>query len=600
MDDNFTALHNSTLTIPLVLNNTGNNLTDITLQISNLTNTSQMLPITITNESKKNISAGSTESYTINYPIAAYIAPASYAVKINASGNESGTIVSASKDIIVSVNASTSFSVPTSAAITISPGTNKSTSFGILNSGNVNISNISITQASTLKDDDNDTITLTITSSKDLSLLKPGESATIYVAARASSDIDTGNYNTTLTINSNEISSSITFNVTVALSLCKYGTAGSVFKLEIREPDSGDDFFPADNISLDLKIKNTDDEDKDVVVVADLFDATEGKFEEIEAEEEGTIEGDSYGYFKLELKLPSDLDESHDYKVYAKVYEDGNEEEQCYEENVDIDVKRESHSVIIESIGVPESVECDSIFELEAKLVNNGKNEEDVKVSVKNTELGIAEEKTLTLEKGESRKVAFSLSVPKNASEKNYTLILAAYYHYVNEEYEESIATSKILNVSENCQRRSATIVADVPKAYTGEELAITLTLFNTGELPTTYTISASGYDEWALLSKIDPPALVLEKGESGTSTIYLTPKNVTGTKTLKVKAIYDSKFVEKEISVEVGKKISALSSYQRFVKNLSNLSGLDYATINIALALIAIFLFVMLLRARK
>ena len=73
----FSALHNSILQIPLIVNST-TNITNMSMTVTNISNAAQILPVTITDPSKLSIAANQTKDYTINYNIAQYLAAGAY------------------------------------------------------------------------------------------------------------------------------------------------------------------------------------------------------------------------------------------------------------------------------------------------------------------------------------------------------------------------------------------------------------------------------------------------------------------------------------------------------------------------------------------
>ncbi len=257
-------------------------------------------------------------------------------------------------------------------------------------------------------------------------------------------------------------------------------------------------------------------------------------------------------YFDLEV--PADA-EAGDYTLYVKAYDD--EDEHCYMDSVSIDIKRYTHDMVIDSIELPDSVECDSYFDMTIKIVNTGdKDEEDAKIRIYNTQLGIDESKTFDLDKGDYKKVKLSLRVPKDAEEKNYTLTINVLYDEDDGIYGESKTKLATLKIEGNCfvPSYSAVLTAQpVSQPYQEEQFVLKIKIKNTGNIKTNYTVNVSGYDDWATLDKIEPEKKEIEKDEEEFVYVYLTPlEGALGIKKLTAKISYAGKTSEEEVSINI------------------------------------------------
>lgn len=603
-----TAVHNTDITLPtfFVKNTESVNITNLTMTIGRITNASDLITIDV-DPSKTTILPGENNSYIISpYNVPQYIAMGAYTVPINVKGvNTTGTVFSDSINAVITVSETKSLSLSTgSISVSTPPGTTQKTTFTITNNGNANITNIIFSQQSSMQDNDNDTIALSLTSTSPLNLLQPGQTVTITVEANVPSNEDYNTYSTNIIVNSSEgVSAAISYAITVSQSFCDKGRQGSYFDIDVTEPDSGDDFYPNDVIPVEVKVRNNDDDERDVVIVANLFDATDNEFLDEEVETDGTVGDNTYEYFAVDLTVPIDVKDTHTYRVYAKVYEDGEEETQCVEEYVTIDIKKQTHDVAIDKIELPDSVGCDENFDVKVTLVNMGKRDEDAKVRIYSSELGINEEKTLSIDKEDKKSIVLSAKVPKDATKGNHSLKIDAFFHLSNDVYQDSVTKTDAINVQGNCiveepNLALTTEILDTP--YVGQQFAIKLNLFNTGDKKGSYTITASGYDVWARVDKIEPVTLTIEPSETASAYIYLTPLNVSGDKNLKVKVMYSGKTVEKDINVRVNEKASAPKAYQGFVTKLSNLTGFDLITVNIILGIAILLIILWIIRVRR
>ncbi|MBS3090442.1 putative S-layer protein [Candidatus Pacearchaeota archaeon] len=602
--DSLTALHNYVLPINITVNNSGfEAMQNMTITATDISNQSNIL-----STSASNISAGQVKVYTLNYTIPQYTYAKAYPITINISGqNMSGNMSSAAKTITITVNENKGLSSSATAmSVSSAAGTTKQATFAITNTGNVNLTNITVTQQTILNDSDNNIITLSITSDKNLQALAPGNTATIFINATVPNSQQRKTYSTNLLVNSSEgIGATIAYQITIKESYCELGNKGSYLTVDIKEPDNGDDFYPNDEIPVMVRVKNTDNDERDVIVRADLYDETDDQFLDVEYETDATIGDDSSEDFEFTLKVPLDIINTHDFRIYAKVYEDGEEESQCYEDYISTDLKKESHSLLIDKVEMPSTAKCDDSIEADVKLANAGKNdEEDVKLEVINSELGISEEKLFNLDTGEARTSTLAIKIPKNTTEKDYTITIRASYYLSNDEYKKDVQAVKTVKVSGNCMPviENTVVNAEVLNtAVVKEQLGIKLTIFNTGTSTATYNVAASGYETWATLDKVEPATVTVEAGRSESSYVYLTPlENTAGAHTITLKAMWGSRSLTKTITIPVTEKMTPQSAYQKISQRLSNLSGFDLATVNIVLVVAIVLVFAWIMRVRR
>ncbi len=194
--------------------------------------------------------------------------------------------------------------------------------------------------------------------------------------------------------------------------------------------------------------------------------------------------------------------------------------------------------------------------------------------------------------------------MPKDASKGNHTLRVDAMFHLSSDVYQSSVTKSSSINVQGNCAAEESNLAITTELLNTpyseGEQFTIKLNLFNTGNKKATYMITASGYDAWARLDKIDPVTIALEPSETASAYLYLTTLNVSGSKSLRVRVAYGDKRVDKDIYVEVKERVTTNKAYQGFVTRLSNLSGLDLVTVNIILVIAIILIILWIIRVRR
>ncbi|MCX8194248.1 MAG: putative S-layer protein, partial [Candidatus Pacearchaeota archaeon] len=342
---------------------------------------------------------------------------------------------------------------------------------------------------------------------------------------------------------------------------CSDGEQGDYLSINIEEPEEDDIINAGENLTIKVKLTNDHDDELDVVIKAQLYDLDEDD-DIVTVTKETKIEDDSTKTITLYMKIPSTVDPDNDFIIRAKVYEDGNEEEQCKEDYVNVDVEKKEHSIVINNFAiVPTSVGCGGTFNANVDISNEGSNPEDVKIAIKNSDLKIDFSKTLSIDEGDDYKDSFIFTVPKNASVKNYSIEMKVYY---GEDYELWTSAIKTLKVEGNCfveQKDALLSLEQISDAFVGKEFTVKLTITNNGNVATTYAVSASGYESWATLSRIEPETLTIENGTSNYVYISLAPlENATGTQSFKVKVTFGTASKEQTIAVDVRKESAAAS----------------------------------------
>ncbi len=233
------------------------------------------------------------------------------------------------------------------------------------------------------------------------------------------------------------------------LDACENNAQGNL-EVNLKKPDDNDDFAPGDTINVRLKVKNNNDEKKNIITEAVLYDIDEE--EEIVSEEsrrQKIDSGDSED-FELELKIPRDIDSDGRYIVFVKTYEDYNEETQCSQEAVDVNVEREKHEVVIENLEAsPNEVSPGEYVSFFVDVLNKGENDEDIYLEVVNEDLDISEKSEIfELEefgRDDSKMISMSVKIPDNAKEETYDFEVNAVFDNGEDSAKTQINISKIV-----------------------------------------------------------------------------------------------------------------------------------------------------------
>jgi hypothetical protein len=355
---------------------------------------------------------------------------------------------------------------------------------------------------------------------------------------------------------------------------CSNTASSTDLKLEVEVTnevgDKDDIWRPLDTVTVEVKFKNDKDKDLDENDLSDVMFAL-GLFkkgttidvaEDLQwiSEDENEVEvgdvdaGDDYTHV-FEFKInPSDID-SGDYLLMVKAYPDGDEDAYCIDSSSDlsstyyqeISVEGESDKdkvviVDVDSLEQPVEALCGEEVSLTVDVWNIGQDDFDddqVKVVLINTELGLNLEQTVDVGAGDKEEVTFTFTVPKGAEETEYDLMLQTFYDYDedDEEYDrESEEQFPVqLKVEGGCVfDPKLTTSADLTSGgKAGQEMVVKVTVTNTDSVTRTFTVGSSAYDTWAKLVKFSPETLTIAAGESAEVELtFLVNSDVEGTKT--------------------------------------------------------------------
>jgi len=172
------------------------------------------------------------------------------------------------------------------------------------------------------------------------------------------------------------------------------GVSNNNIKIDIDEPDDGDEFMIGDVIEGSVEIKNKLNEDLDFDVEIILYDLENDEEIDVVDESIGIDEGDKEE-IEFKFDVDSDFEDGDDYYIYVKVVDDENES-LCSEEFVNIEIQKEKFDLKIKEFEVlDDNIVCGDDVEVKYRLENIGKDDlEDVMIKVFNgdKELGRSEE----------------------------------------------------------------------------------------------------------------------------------------------------------------------------------------------------------------
>lgn len=346
--------------------------------------------------------------------------------------------------------------------------------------------------------------------------------------------------------------------------------------------DSDWTWYPQDNITLEVKVKNNDDDtDRTVRIEWDIYDTEAKEFLDIGDDDTLSIDSNEDETAEFTFEVPYDLARGSNYILYIKAYDDDDGEDKICsvakddgrsallgeEEGISLEIKRDSHDVQVTKTNIPELLSCGSTSDIGLWVANLGRSREE-KIKVTLLKSVFSEEISREISKldwdDKAEEVSFPITVPKDLEEKEYKLNfkIESDYDKDKDEYAIEDTMSYTIEVKGNCvaeqKQAAALITAELDSdAIAGEQLIIKGTLKNTGTATTTYDLSAVDYDSWATLDRIDTRSVTLDAGKSKDFSLYFTIKdNAKGEQFFTIKAVVSgTETTEQEVSVMVEQK---------------------------------------------
>jgi len=306
-----------------------------------------------------------------------------------------------------------------------------------------------------------------------------------------------------------------------------------------------EDFKPLDSFEAEVEVENSGNERRYAIIEAVLVYG-DSEVKNIDVKEKLRLSDDSKEEIALPIEIPADAKEGY-YYLYIKAYDDDNEAN-CQQRIIRISVVKEDYEVVPFDVGLDKTkAGCGEEFSIKGKVVNIGSQTED-KVMIEYIGLNKTETKVFSsLDEGEKSPVfTFTETVPENLEEKVYDLTLRVYYDYddTNTEYDSMDEYSEYsITVEGNCYKEIQEF-SFKPQltGYVSQGTDAKITLENTGNVNTTYKISASA--SWASIDSVNPNEVTINAGESSVVSIKLTPNKDAsiGTHFLDVTVAYGSK----------------------------------------------------------
>lgn len=381
---------------------------------------------------------------------------------------------------------------------------------------------------------------------------------------------------------------------------------------------SDDEWEYLDQIEITVEVENTGSEDVDdvevTILILDNKIENNGKdvtkkfdFDKEKLTSIGRLRDDDTEEVVFTIdELPSDLD-SGTYYMYLMTYEDNNEEEQCRSEiEGDLYFEFEIESVDYEDSIVARGTELveqlntycgQENLEITVPIYNIGDDEEEkILVNLYSAALGIDSYEIIEdLDNGDKEVVTFFITVPEGLTNERYNLDILTSFDWDDDRdeedetsYDEQTSESIRLNIL-GCAAPEPSVTASLEsETAVGTDIVVKATITNNGEL-NDFTITATGFEEWAELISVTPSIIEIASGNSQEVTIILSPTEA-GVQTFEITTTVDGETYGQAVSVNIAER--------QYPLGMSKVSF--YFAIAVAALTILIFLVLITRLARK
>ena len=460
----------------------------------------------------------------------------------------------------------------------------------VTNTGNTVLSNIQLSATGDL----NVAFSSERLSSNNMLTLEAGNFEKVNVKGANLDILKFGSHDVKITAKSTEpIVSSNEITFTINKVFCKGGEAGG--NLEIKNIDidnevgENDVWQILDNVKIEVEIENNgEDKIRDVFVELGLFDS-DGKnlIRDLDFSNEGEekidlgdLDDGESETVEFEIKVPADLKKDGDFKLAVKAYsKDSGETKECVGSSEDLDkvfyqnikIEREDEEdkfIAFDNIELtPGEAVCGDSVNLRFEAFNIGdENQKQVKISLKNTKLGIDMSKEIKddMEEGDSKQIEFEFSVPEKATDGNYNLELNADYDYSNGRYRQSLDEATVVPLKIfGCEKepvkeeKKVLIAASLDsEAKAGSEMIVKSIVTNLGSEEADFIMGASGYESWADLNSISERLFKLKAGESKEVKLnFNVNEEAKGKQSFTLEVLSGSKEEKREVEVNIEEK---------------------------------------------
>ena len=349
-----------------------------------------------------------------------------------------------------------------------------------------------------------------------------------------------------------------------------------------------DQWFPLEDIEVEIEIENDGNEDiEDIEVEWGLWD-TEAREWVIEPDEEKDFnlrdgkEEVLTVTFKLDDDLDVDLEDLSDgekYRFYAfatGTVDDATSDETCASDFEAVEMVIENDFVVLDDIQFPQTVQCGDTVQVTADVWNVGDDDQDdvsVEVTSVGGDLGLRETVTIgDIDGFDKERMIFEFDVPRNTPEGTYSIEFSVVDEdrdvYENDFDDDESQFTIGLRVDQ-CSASGtgtgtdtgATVTASLEsEARAGEQVVVRSTLTNNEDELKTFTVNAAGFTGWASAVNVDQTSVVLGEGQSREVRFTFDAlDDASGTQTFFIEAVSGNEVIRQPVSVTIEPKSGGL-----------------------------------------
>lgn len=341
---------------------------------------------------------------------------------------------------------------------------------------------------------------------------------------------------------------------------------------------SDDEWFPFEEVEVELQVKNDGDEDVDDVEISwGLWD-TQAQEWVIDFDEEDTVnirDGDTETLtftFEIDDRMDIDLEDLNDgdhYRFYVTAegeVDNSTSPDTCASDFEQVSIILERDFVVLDNIEMPDIVQCGETVEVTAEVWNVGDRDQDevsIEVYGRESVLGIIG----TFEVGDinefdNQRISFLFTVPRNIDEKFYALKFEVkdddddvYENDFDDDLSEFVVSFKVEGGCVDSAQQVTVSASLVSGGKAGEDLVIQATVTNTGTDLETYTLSSSGHESWASSYTVEPSIMALGAGQSGETVFTFTVnQGASGEQSFFIEILPqgETEAIRQEVSVDI------------------------------------------------
>ena len=342
-----------------------------------------------------------------------------------------------------------------------------------------------------------------------------------------------------------------------------------------------DEWFPLDEIEVDIEIENNGNDDVDDIEVEwGIYDTKKNRWIiELDDEKDFNLKDDDEKTltisFQLEDDLDVDLDDLDDgkhYRFYVIATGDVDDgttpaPKTCANAFDTAEIVIESDFVVLNNIEYPETVMCGETVQVSADVWNIGEDDQDdVSVDIVSRELGL--DKTFLIgdiDGFDNDVLSFTFTVPNDAEEKFHTITFEVwdedndiYENDFDDDESEFFLPIKVEDCRGVFDGGEVSISASLQSGgQAGQDLVVRAAITNNEDELRTFTVNAAGFTQWASSYTVDRTSLVLGAGESADVLfVFDVNKDASGSQSFTIELVSDENQVTTQpVSVAIERR---------------------------------------------